>query len=153
MNNAANAVQNAINRMRGAFNFSWSLPYLRLPHVNVWGHFSLNPVSVPSFSVSWYKKAMENGMILNSPTIFGMKGNSLLAGGEAGSETVVGTQSLLDMIRDAVSGMAGGDTNINYGGVNINLYATENQDIRALADEIEYRLANNITRRKAAYGV
>ena len=55
------------------------------------------------------------------------------------------------MIRDAVAGMAAGTT-INYGGVNINLYATENQDIRALADEIEYRLANNITRRKAAYG-
>ena len=47
-------------------------------------------------------------MILNSPTIFGMKGNSLLAGGEAGSETVVGTQSLMDMIRDAVAAMAGG---------------------------------------------
>ncbi len=151
VNGAKNAVQTAIDRIKGIFNFSWSLPSLKLPHVSITGSFSLSPPSVPHFSISWYKKAMENGMILNSPTIFGTKGNTLLAGGEAGSETVVGTQSLLGMIRDAVASMAGGTT-INYGGVNINLYATENQDIRALADEIEYRLANNITRRKAAYG-
>ena len=94
---------------------------------------------------------MENGMILNSPTIFGMKGNTLLAGGEAGSETVVGTQSLMEMIRDAVASMAGGTT-INYGGVSINLYAQPNQDIRELADEIEYRINNNVMRRRAAYG-
>jgi len=106
---------------------------------------------VPHFSISWYKKAMEDGMILNSPTIFGMKGNSLLAGGEAGSETVVGTNSLLGMIRDAVASMASGTT-VNYGGVTVNVYAKENQDVRALADEIEYRINNNVLRRKAALG-
>ena len=80
-----------------------------------------------------------------------IQGNELLAGGEAGSETVVGTQSLMEMIRNAVASMAGGTT-INYGGVNINVYAKENQDIRALADEIEYRINNNVMRRKAAMG-
>lgn len=45
-----------------------------------------------------------------------------------------------------------GGTTINYGGVNINLYATENQDIRELTDEIEYRINNNVLRRRAAYG-
>ena len=54
-------------------------------------------------------------------------------------------------IRNAVASMAGGTT-INYGGVNINVYAKENQDIRALADEIEYRINNNVMRRKAAMG-
>ena len=151
MNNAKNAVSNAINSIKSKFNFSWSLPHLKLPHVSISGHFSINPPSVPHFSISWYKKAMENGMILNSPTIFGMQGNQLLAGGEAGSETVVGTQSLMEMIRNAVASMAGGTT-INYGGVNINVYAKENQDIRALADEIEYRINNNVMRRKAAMG-
>ena len=131
--------------------FSWSLPHLKMPHLSISGRFSINPPSVPHFSISWYKKAMENGMILNSPTIFGMQGNTLLAGGEAGSETVVGTQSLMEMIRNAVASMAGGTT-INYGGVNINVYAKENQDIRALADEIEYRINNNVMRRKAALG-
>lgn len=152
LNNAKNTVSNAISAIKQKFNFSWSLPHLKLPHVSISGHFSINPPSVPHFSISWYKKAMEDGMILNSPTIFGMKGNNLLAGGEAGSETVVGTQSLMEMIRNAVASMAGGTT-INYGGVNINVYAKENQDIRALADEIEYRINNNVMRRKAAVGV
>ena len=151
MNTAKTTVSNAIQAIKNKFNFSWSLPKLKLPHVSISGKFSINPPSVPHFSVSWYKKAMEDGMILNSPTIFGMKGNELLAGGEAGSETVVGTQNLMEMIRNAVASMAGGTT-INYGGVNINVYAKENQDIRALADEIEYRINNNVMRRKAAMG-
>ena len=151
LNSAKTAVSNAISSIKSKFNFSWSLPKLKLPHVSITGSFSINPPSVPHFSISWYKKAMDNGMILNSPTIFGMKGNQLLAGGEAGSEAVVGTQSLMEMIRNAVASMAGGTT-INYGGVNINLYATENQDIRELADEIEYRINNNVLRRRAAYG-
>ena len=151
MSNAKNAVSNAISAIKSKFNFSWSLPHLKLPHISISGKFSINPPSVPHFSISWYKKAMEDGMILNAPTIFGMKGNQLLAGGEAGSETVVGTQSLMEMIRNAVASMAGGTT-INYGGVNINVYAKENQDIRALADEIEYRINNNVMRRKAAVG-
>ena len=151
MNTAKTTVSNAIQAIKNKFNFSWSLPKLKLPHVSISGKFSINPPSVPHFSVSWYKKAMEDGMILNSPTIFGMKGNQLLAGGEAGSETVVGTQSLMEMIRNAVASMVG-DTTINYGGVNINVYAKENQDIRALADEIEYRINNNVMRRKAAMG-
>ena len=151
MNNAKNTVSNVISSIKSKFNFSWSLPHLKMPHLSISGRFSINPPSVPHFSISWYKKAMENGMILNSPTIFGMQGNTLLAGGEAGSETVVGTQSLMEMIRNAVASMAGGTT-INYGGVNINVYAKENQDIRALADEIEYRINNNVMRRKAALG-
>ncbi len=151
LNNAKNTVSNAISAIKQKFNFSWSLPHLKMPHVSISGRFSINPPSVPHFSISWYKKAMDNGMILNSPTIFGMQGNTLLAGGEAGSETVVGTKSLMEMIRDAVASMAGGTT-INYGGVNINVYAKENQDIRALADEIEYRINNNVMRRKAALG-
>lgn len=151
MNNAKNTVSNVISSIKSKFNFSWSLPHLKMPHLSISGRFSINPPSVPHFSISWYKKAMENGMILNSPTIFGVQGNTLLAGGEAGSETVVGTQSLMEMIRNAVASMAGGTT-INYGGVNINVYAKENQDIRALADEIEYRINNNVMRRKAALG-
>ena len=151
INSAKNAVSNAVNAIRNKFNFSWSLPKLKMPHLSISGSFSINPPSVPHFSISWYKKAMEDGLIMNAPTIFGMKGNQLLAGGEAGSETVVGTQSLMEMIRNAVGSMAEGTT-INYGGVSINLYAQPNQDIRALADEIEYRINNNLMRRRAAIG-
>lgn len=102
---AKNIVSNAINRIKSFFNFSWSLPHLKLPHISISGSFSLAPPSVPHFGIDWYKKAMDDGMIMNQPTIFGYnaKSNQFLAGGEAGSETVVGTQSLMDMIRVAVN--------------------------------------------------
>lgn len=47
---------------------------------------------------------MDDGMIMNQPTIFGFnpKSNQFMAGGEAGSETVVGTESLMGMIQNAV---------------------------------------------------
>lgn len=135
MESAKEKVRNAIEAIKEKFNFSWSLPKLKLPHVSITGSFSLNPPSVPHFSIDWYRKAMADGMILNRPTIFGMKGSHLLAGGEAGSETVVGTKSLMDMIRSAVSSMAN-QTTVNYGGVSINLYAQPGQDIRELADMI-----------------
>lgn len=100
---AKNIVSNAINKIKSFFKFSWSLPKLKLPHISISGSFSLTPPSVPHFGISWYKKAMDDGMIMNQPTIFGYnaKSNQFLAGGEAGSETVVGTQSLMDMIRGA----------------------------------------------------
>ena len=104
MNSAKSVVSTAISKIKGFFKFSWSLPKLKLPHPTISGKFSLNPPSVPKFSISWYAKAMDKGMILNTPTIFGMgKNGDLLGGGEAGSETVVGTNSLLNMIRSAVS--------------------------------------------------
>ena len=96
-------VQGIVNKLKGIFNFSWSLPHIKLPHFSISGSFSLSPPSIPHISVSWYKKAMNNGMILNSPTIFGASGNHLLGGGEAGPEAVVGVSSLMDMIQRAVN--------------------------------------------------
>lgn len=103
MNSANSAVSNAINSIRSKFNFRWSLPSLKLPHPRISGRFSLNPPSVPSFSISWYKKAMNNAMILNDATIFGAKGGKLLGGGEAGSEVVSGADTLMKMIKEAVA--------------------------------------------------
>ena len=105
MDAAKEGVRSAIEKIKGFFNFEWSLPKLKLPHFSMSGKFSLDPPSVPHISVDWYAKAMKNGMILDRPTIFGAAGDSLLAGGEAGSETVVGTESLMSMIRAAVSGV------------------------------------------------
>lgn len=103
-------VSNAISRIKSFMNFNWELPHLKLPHFSISGRFSLNPPSVPSFGISWYKKAMDNGMILNSPTLFGFdpKTGKFLGGGEAGSETVVGTQSLMSMIAQTVSSSLSG---------------------------------------------
>lgn len=116
LNTAKTTVQNAINKIKGMFNFSWSFPKLKMPHFTVTGKFSLNPPSVPKLSISWYKKAMSGGMILNSPTIFGYDSESgqFLGGGEAGSETVVGTASLMNMIRQAVKDVIGPIINVTY---------------------------------------
>lgn len=104
-------ISSAIDWLKGCFNFDWKLPDIKLPHFSVSGSFSLDPPSTPHFSVDWYAKAMEKGMILNSPTIFGAMGGRLLGAGEAGPEAVVGTQSLQNMITNAVVAAGlGGDT-------------------------------------------
>jgi TP901 family phage tail tape measure protein len=102
-----NFVSGIVDKLKGIFNFNWELPKIKLPHFSISGSFSLDPPSIPHFSVDWYKKAMGNGMILDSPTIFGMSGNSLLAGGEAGAEAVVGVSSLQAMIQNAVASQTG----------------------------------------------
>lgn len=104
-NGVKSFVSGIVNWLKGIFNFSWSLPHIKLPHFSISGSFSLSPPSIPHISVDWYKKAMEDGMIMNQPTIFGFnqKSNQFLAGGEAGSETVVGTGSLMTMIKTAVA--------------------------------------------------
>ena len=99
---ARDAVKNAIDRMKSFFNFSWSLPKLKLPHISISGKFSIDPPQVPKFSIDWYAKAMKNPMLLDSPTIFGMQGGKLLGAGEAGAEVVSGASKLMSMIRDAV---------------------------------------------------
>jgi TP901 family phage tail tape measure protein len=100
---AVSTVKNAVSSMRSAMNFSWSLPKLALPHISISGKFSLNPPSAPSFSISWYRKAMEFGQILTNPTIFGMMNGSLLGAGEAGPEAIVGVSSLDSMIQKSVA--------------------------------------------------
>lgn len=110
-----NIVSNAIDAVKNAFNFSWSLPDLKLPHISVDGGeapFGIGGKgSLPSFGIEWYAKAMDDGMIMDQPTIFGYnaKTNQFLAGGEAGSETVVGTQNLMDMIQAAAASQNGND--------------------------------------------
>lgn len=134
MDSAKEKVSSAIEKIKGLFNFHWEFPKLKMPHFSITGSFSLNPPSVPKLSVEWYKKAMGDGMILNGPTIFGMQGNRLLAGGEAGSETVVGTESLMRMIREAVDHTVR-ETSITYGDLNV-FVESHGADAATIADEI-----------------
>ena len=99
MSAARDAVGNAISALKSKFDFSWSLPHLKLPHVSISGSFSINPPSVPHFGISWYK----DGGILTRPTIFGAAGNNLLAGGEAGAEAVVPLATLWDKLETMIT--------------------------------------------------
>lgn len=81
LESAKSIVRSAIDRIKGFFDFSWALPSIKLPHFNISGSFSLNPPQVPSFGIEWYRK----GGIMTKPTLFGINGSSLMAGGEPGT--------------------------------------------------------------------
>lgn len=86
--NAVNYVKRMINKMKGFFNFNWKLPKLKMPHFSVSG--SANPIDwikqgVPKLKVNWYAK----GGILEKATAFGMSGDTVNVGGEAGREAVL----------------------------------------------------------------
>ena len=102
---AKSIVSGAINKIKGFFNFSWSLPKIKLPHFSISGKFSLNPPSIPHFSVSWYKKAMDEPYMFTKPTLFDVNPatGTAKAAGEAGDEVMIGKDTMLNMIRQAVS--------------------------------------------------
>ncbi|WP_174850542.1 phage tail tape measure protein [Streptococcus suis] len=88
INGARDAVSNAINAIKNLFNFQIRWPHIPLPHFRVSG--SANPLDwlkggIPRISIDWYAK----GGILTKPTAFGVNGNSLMVGGEAGKEAVL----------------------------------------------------------------
>lgn len=98
MESAQKAVKKAIDKIKGFFDFKWSFPKLKMPTVGVKGKFSLDPPSVPKFSIKWNAE----GGILTKPTIFGAVGNTLLGGGEAGHEAIAPIDLLQQYVGDAV---------------------------------------------------
>lgn len=110
MSTAANFVKAIINKIKGFFNFRISWPHIPLPHFNIkpngWNVGDLLKGKIPSLGIKWYAQAMDNPMILDAPTIFGMSNGQMLGAGEAGAEVVAGRDTLMKMINQASNNRA-----------------------------------------------
>ena len=107
---ARDTIKGIIDKIKGFFSgLKLKFPNIKLPHFKVkpngWEIGDLLKGSVPKLSIEWYAKAMRNPQIMNEPTVFGYDAatGQLQGGGEAGSEVVAGTGTLMGMIRAAVS--------------------------------------------------
>ena len=108
--NARDKVKEMIEKIRSFFNFTWSLPKLKMPHLKITGEFSISPPRVPKFSVDWYAR----GGVFDKPTPF-TSGGRLGGLGEAGAEAIVPLENntqWLDKIADKLSDKLGGGRNI-----------------------------------------
>ena len=151
INGARDAVSSAIEAIKGLFNFNISWPHIPLPHFYVSG--SANPLDwlsqgVPSIGIEWYAK----GGIMTKPTIFGMNGNNMMIGGEAGNEAVL-------PLNDKTLGAIGRGIAQTMGGTSptINITITgntvrEEADISRIADEVAQRIADELQRRTQLRG-
>lgn len=97
---AKNKVKGVVDAIKGFFSgMKISLPHIKLPHFKVTGKLSISPPSVPHLSIEWYKE----GGIMAKPTIFGMNGSSLMAGGEAGKEAILPLKGFYEQLENILS--------------------------------------------------
>lgn len=97
---AKNTIKGIVDKISGFFSgMKLELPKIKLPHFKITGKLSLAPPSVPHLSIDWYKE----GGIMTKPTIFGMNGSSLMAGGEAGREAVLPLKGFYQQLDQMIS--------------------------------------------------
>ena len=97
INAAKDAVKKAIDTMKSIITGAkFEFPKIKLPHFSISGKFSLNPPSIPKFSVDWYK----TGGVFDRPTI--------LSGlGEDGAEAIVPLERNTKWIQRVADELAG----------------------------------------------
>lgn len=152
INGAKDLVGNAIDAIKGFFNFQFKWPHIPLPHFRASG--SLNPLDwlkgkgIPSIGIDWYAK----GGILTKPTAFGMNGNSLMVGGEAGKEAVLplNERNLSAIGRGIAQTMDPQGTVININ-ISDNIIREE-ADIEKIANKVSQKIAAELRRQKELRG-
>lgn len=101
-------IKEIIDAIKGFFsNLEFKWPKIPLPHFGIspkgWQIGDLLKGSIPSLSIEWYARAMDEAAVLDGATIFGAAGGKLLGGGENGREVVSGEAHLIDLISQAVA--------------------------------------------------
>lgn len=152
INGAKDLVGRAIDGIKGFFNFQFKWPHIPLPHFKASG--SLNPMDwlkgkgIPSIGIDWYAK----GGILTKPTAFGMNGNSLMVGGEAGKEAVLplNERNLSAIGRGIAQTMDPQGTVININ-ISDNIIREE-ADIEKIANKVSQKIAAELRRQKELRG-
>lgn len=97
---AKEKIKGIVDSIKGFFNnMKISLPKIKLPHFKISGKLSIAPPSVPKLSIDWYKE----GGIMTSPTVFGMNGTSLMAGGEAGAEAILPLKGFYNQLENILT--------------------------------------------------
>lgn len=130
-------VNGIADKLKGVFNFSWSLPRPKLPHIT-WSWRDIGGiVSIPSFGIDWYKKAYDNPIMFTRPTVLqtpsGLKG----FGDGHGGEVVLSEAKLRQMSGDRI--------------YTVNVYGAEGQSIDALAQAVQNKFVQWQKQEEAVY--
>ena len=124
--------------LKDIFTGNFKFPHIPLPHFYIsprgWKIGDLLTGSIPSLSIDWYAKAMENGIVLDGATIFGMnKNGQLMGGGEKGREIIIGEKNLMNAIRNATGNQW-----------TVNIVVNESTNAKATATEVMNILEMNV---------
>ena len=142
--NIKQKISDTVEKIKSAFNFSWSLPPIKLPHFKVsggeppWG--LMGKGSLPKISVDWYKRAYRNAVMFSQPTVVPAASGLMGFGDGSGSETVVGNDLLAKLIRqnsgaDDLSRIAGLLEVIARNGTNVTLQGDARQIFKVVRQQ------------------
>lgn len=142
--NIKQKISDTVEKIKSAFNFSWSLPPIKLPHFKVsggeppWG--LMGKGSLPKISIDWYKRAYRNAVMFSQPTVMPTASGLMGFGDGSGSETVVGNDLLAKLIRqnsgaDDLSRIAGLLEVIARNGTNVTLQGDARQMFKVVRQQ------------------
>ena len=138
---AKDKVSGIVDTIKNLFDFDWSLPDLKLPHISITEYLDvpgLGTIPAPwGIHVDWYAKAYDSPYLFTSPTVmngrgFGDRGNRY------GGELVYSHDKLMDDIRRASDGGTFAPT--------INVYTQENQSNEEIAQYVMDKLTREYQR-------